>query len=84
MVSDDYDGQAGTWDGKHGPWQTLAKASSVTHQAGNQLLLKCGDTWNETLTLRGDGAEGSPITVASYGTGQRPFIRRTRAIAQPV
>ena len=75
--SDDYDGQAGEWDGKHGPWQTLTKASSVTHRAGDQLLLKRGDTWNETLTLSGDGAVGNLITIASYGTGQRPYIRRS-------
>ncbi|MHB8971663.1 MAG: LamG-like jellyroll fold domain-containing protein [Pirellulaceae bacterium] len=75
--SDDYDGQAAAWDGKHGPWQTLTKASSVAYQPGHTLLLKCGDVWDETLTLRGDGGEGSPITVAAYGTGQRPFIRRS-------
>jgi hypothetical protein len=76
--NDGYDGQAATWDGKHGPWKTLAKASSVTHRAGNQLLLKCGDAWNETLTLHGDGAAGNPVTVASYGTGQRPLIHRSK------
>jgi hypothetical protein len=74
----DYDGHAATWDGKHGPWKTLAKASLVTYQAGNQLLLKCGDIWNETLTLHGDGAAENPITVASYGTGERPLVRRSK------
>ncbi len=74
---DKYDGLAQTWDGQHGPWQTLARASSITYRAGDKLLLKCGDTWNETLTLHGDGDEGQPITIASYSTGRRPFIHRT-------
>ena len=26
------------------PWGTLAKASTITYQKGDQLLLKCGDT----------------------------------------
>ena len=65
--NDDHDGQAATCNGTQGPWKTLAKASSATYQPGDQLLLKCGDIWNETLTLRGDGTADSPITVASYG-----------------
>lgn len=76
--NDASDGQAATWDGKHGPWKSLARASTVTYQAGDQLLLKCCDIWNETLTLRGDGAAGNPVTVASFGTGERPFIRRSK------
>ena len=73
---DGYDGRAATSDGRHGPWETLAKASSIVYQAGNQLLLKCGDIWNETLTLHGDGTADTPITVSSYGTGERPLVRR--------
>jgi len=72
---DHHEGQTATPDSAHGPWKTLAKASSVTYQPGDQLLLKCGDTWNENLTLRGDGTVDNPITVASYGTGERPLIR---------
>ncbi|MHB1036426.1 MAG: LamG-like jellyroll fold domain-containing protein [Pirellulales bacterium] len=74
---DRYDGRAAAWDGTHGPWRTLAKASTLTHRPGDRLLLKCGDVWDETLTLRGDGTAANPVTVASYGTGQRPYIRRT-------
>lgn len=73
---DAHDGLAAAWDGAHGPWKTLARASTVTWSPGDELLLKCGEIWDETLTLRGDGTAASPVTVASYGTGERPYIRR--------
>ena len=76
---DGHDGQAAVFDGTHGPWRTLAKATSVAYQPGDQLLLRCGDIWHETLTLRGDGVADSPVTVTSYGTGQRPLICGNRA-----
>lgn len=60
------------------PWKTLAKASAVTWRPGDKLLLKCGDTWNEGLRLRGDGAASNLVTVASCGTGERPLISRTK------
>jgi Concanavalin A-like lectin/glucanases superfamily/Chitobiase/beta-hexosaminidase C-terminal domain/Right handed beta helix region len=75
--NDGYDGRATTWDGKHGPWKTLVRASAATYQAGDKLLLKCGDGWQETLTLHGNGSTGNPVTVASYDTGERPAIRRS-------
>lgn len=58
------------------PWKTLERASSITYQAGDQLLLKCGDTWTENLTLAGSGTAASPITVTSYGAGAKPIIQR--------
>ena len=60
------------------PWKTLAKASMVNWRPGDKLLLKCGDTWNEGLTLRGDGSATAPVTVASYAAGERPLIQRTK------
>lgn len=75
--NDSYDGLAPRWNGKHGPWRTLGKASSITYTPGDKLLLRCGDVWNETLTLRGDGDAEHPVTVSSYGAGERPCILRT-------
>lgn len=57
------------------PWKTLAKVSSMTFSAGDQILLKCGDTWSaQTLTLQGSGTPTNPIILSSYGTGNRPII----------
>lgn len=75
--NDRYDGLAPKWNGTHGPWKTLAKASQTTYQPGDKLLLRCGDEWNETLTLHGDGTSQNPITIASYGSGDRPYIHRS-------
>ncbi len=74
---DRYDGLAPAWNGTHGPWKSLANASARTWQPGDKLLLKAGDIWDETLTLRGDGTAKSPITITSYGKGERPYIKRT-------
>jgi len=79
---DSHDGRAARWNGTHGPWRSLAKASTVKYQPGDALLLKCGDVWDETLTLSGDGTVDHPITVAAYGTGERPYIRRTLGKSQ--
>ncbi len=59
-----------------GPWKTLAKASSVTLAAGDRVLLKCGDTWNEELTPKGNGTSSNPIIIAYYGKGPKPVIDR--------
>ena len=56
------------------PWKTLAKASSISYTAGDTLYLKRGDSWNETLSINGDGTPSSPITVTAYGSGLRPCI----------
>ncbi len=80
--NDSHDGLAATWDGTHGPWKSLAKASAVKYQPGDTLLLKCGDVWDETLTLSGNGTADSPVTVAAFGTGERPYIRRTLGKSQ--
>jgi hypothetical protein len=73
---DAHDGLAAAWDGAHGPWNSLARASRVKCQPGDNLLPKCGDAWDETLTLTGSGTAKNPVTVASYGAGERPCIRR--------
>ena len=80
--NDSYDGTAAQWDGTHGPWKSLTKASAVKYQPGDSLLLKCGDSWDETLTLSGNGTTDHPVTVASYGAGERPYIRRTLGKSQ--
>ena len=58
----------------HGPWKTLAKASQ-TYAPGDRILLKCGDTWdNDTLRPKGSGTPADPITIGSYGTGNKPLL----------
>jgi len=71
-----------SWDGKFphhqegsaGPWKSLAKINSVIIKAGDAIKLKCGEIWYETLTINFSGNDGNPITVTSYGTGDKPVI----------
>ena len=58
-----------------GPWKSLAKAST-NFVAGDRILLKCGDTWNEELAPKGEGTPQNPIVIGSYGKGAKPIIDR--------
>jgi len=55
-------------------WQHLSKVSSSTFNAGDSILLKRGDSWNEQLSIKSSGSAGSPIVVGAYGTGVKPLI----------
>ncbi len=55
-------------------WRTLDKVNQAVFRAGDSILLKAGDAWNEPLLLSGSGTAQSPIKVASYGTGAKPVI----------
>ena len=56
------------------PWRTLAKVSGSSIRPGDSVLLRCGRTWREQLTIRFSGTASSPITIGSYGTGDKPAI----------
>jgi parallel beta-helix repeat protein len=56
------------------PWKTLAKVSSHSYSAGDQILLKSGSTWREQISVRSSGASGKPIVFGAYGSGSPPLI----------
>lgn len=56
------------------PWKTLNKVSNTTFIPGDKILLKAGDAWDGQLWPKGSGAEGSPIIIDQYGTGNKPLI----------
>ncbi|MEC0266091.1 Ig-like domain-containing protein [Paenibacillus anseongense] len=56
------------------PWKTLNKVSGTTFIPGDKILLKAGDSWDGQLWPKGSGAEGNPIVIDQYGTGNRPLI----------
>ena len=66
------DNNAGT--STSAPWKTLAKVSSHSYAAGDQILLKSGDTWREQISVPSSGASGKPIVFGAYGTGNAPII----------
>jgi hypothetical protein len=56
------------------PWKTLAKVNGTALQAGDSVLLRRGDFWNESLVPTGSGTSASPITFDAYGTGAAPNL----------
>ncbi len=56
------------------PWQSLAKINSFIPNPGDQILLKRGDEWTGSLTVKASGIAGNPITFGTYGTGANPII----------
>ena len=56
------------------PWKTLNKVSNTTLSAGETVLLKRNDVWEESLTLNGSGDLNNPITIGAYGSGNKPKI----------
>ncbi len=55
-------------------WKSLEKVNATCFLPGDQILLKSGCIWNGQLWPKGDGAEGKPIRLASYGEGSKPVI----------
>ena len=60
---------------KQKPWKSLEKISETTFNAGETIYLLCGDTFEGCVTLNGVGTPESPVTLAAYGDGNRPFIK---------
>lgn len=61
------------------PWKTLSKINAGTYLPGDQILLKCGDIWSETVVFisKFTGTAAAPIVISSYGTGDRPKVTAT-------
>jgi hypothetical protein len=60
-------------------WQTLAKVNATTLSPDDHILLKCGDTWREQLTIGQSGSAGQPIVISNYGLGNNPLILGSKA-----
>ena len=57
------------------PWKSLSKVNSTTFGAGDKIYLKAGSVWNSTfLYPKGSGANGNPIIIDMYGSGNKPII----------
>ncbi len=56
------------------PWKTLEKVKAHTYKPGDFVLLKKGSVWNSTLSIQSSGALSNPITISTYGVGDKPRI----------
>lgn len=66
------DGNSGTSPST--PWKTLGAVSGRTFGAGDTINFKRGSSWTGSLSIKGSGAAGNPITLKAYGTGDSPVI----------
>lgn len=59
------------------PWKTLSKLNSFfsSLNAGDSVLFKKGDVFVGKFTVSKSGSIGSPITIASYATGNAPVFQ---------
>lgn len=65
------DANDGTSEGT--AWKTISRVNQKAYQPGDHILFKAGGTWTqETLSPKGSGTYGNPITIGSYGTGAKP------------
>jgi hypothetical protein len=55
-------------------WQTVAKVNAQALLAGDSVLFRRGDVWNESLVPGASGAAGNPITFDAYGAGTAPNL----------
>jgi len=55
-------------------WKSLKKLNTYQFQPGDSILLKRGETFREQLNFPSSGAEGRPIVLDVYGTGELPVI----------
>jgi hypothetical protein len=59
-------------------WATITKVNNAwsdgTIVAGDNILFRKGDIWHGTITVSRAGSSGNPITIGSYGTGEKPII----------
>src|SRR5271170_1253401 len=59
-------------------WADFTNVNARTFQPGDSILLKRGCVWHQQrFTLNGAGSPGRFITIAAYGTGNRPKIQQS-------
>lgn len=53
---------------------SLAKVNSFTFSAGDQILLKRGDTFYGNIKITESGTLVNPIAISAYGSGAKPIV----------
>lgn len=56
------------------PKQTITAANALILSAGDSVLFKCGNTFNEQFIVPASGSVGNPIVISSYETGVKPIF----------
>jgi hypothetical protein len=61
-------------------WKTLERARAQSFQQGENLLLKRGCVWTDTLEIENNGTMEHPISIGAYGDGVDPIITQKGAV----
>ncbi len=57
-------------------WKTLERVKKAALKAGDSMLFKRGEAWQEKLVIVGkNGTQPSPIVFQAYGKGKSPSVR---------
>ncbi len=56
-------------------FKSLAKINTMTFSAGDTILLKAGEEFLSPFVPQGNGTQSNPITISSYGTGEKPLVK---------
>jgi parallel beta-helix repeat protein len=63
------------------PWKTISKVNNTLFSAGDSILLKSGAVWREQLLVYSSGAASNPVTISSYGSGDKPTLIGSYAVS---
>jgi len=53
----------------NGAWQSLSNVKQGGFLAGDNILLRCGQMWRDTLSVLDSGVANTPVSFSSYGSG---------------
>ncbi|MDQ2732720.1 MAG: right-handed parallel beta-helix repeat-containing protein, partial [Armatimonadota bacterium] len=56
------------------PWRSLTHVNEGEFGPGDQILLKAGSHWQDSLAPAGSGIEGSPVRLTRYRAGPKPAL----------
>ena len=55
-------------------WKTIAKVNASRFNPGDQILLRRGGIWMQTLVVPSSGSPSKPIVFGAYGVGTNPVL----------
>lgn len=67
---------------KNSAWQNLHKLDSIALNPGDKILLQCGSIFTGTINIGYSGTNRHPVTIASYGNGEKPVIKGSITIKE--
>ncbi len=62
------------------PWCNFSAVNAMDLQAGDQVLLKRGDTFTTQMVIHGTGTPSNYVQVGAYGSGPIPTIDGNKAV----